>query len=147
MAERQRDVGVGQGAVRRGHEGLARDRGQHVQHARIEHVPGSNLLFDHQFAGLGVVDRHGIGPARKPDSLAAGAAFKVILAGAVLSWAGSIAVVAHQYAVPEVTATSVTAGMGSAFGIGAQEHVDSAIQVRIDIDTARLGTQPHIIRL
>jgi hypothetical protein len=61
VAQRQGEVGVGQGAVRGGHEAFARQRGEHVEHARIEHVPGANLLFDHQFTGLGEIDRAHLG--------------------------------------------------------------------------------------
>jgi hypothetical protein len=51
-AQRQLQVGEGQGAVRLGHEGLARHARQQVEHAGIEHLPGADLLLDHVEAGL-----------------------------------------------------------------------------------------------
>ena len=58
VAERQRGVGIGQRAQRLRHEGLARQGGDGLQHARIQHVPGTDLLFHHVFAGFGVIEGH-----------------------------------------------------------------------------------------
>jgi hypothetical protein len=58
MPDRDLDVDIGQRAVRGGDEILARQVGQDAQHARVEHVPGTHLLFDHGFAGFGVIEGH-----------------------------------------------------------------------------------------
>ncbi|MNV31125.1 hypothetical protein D3C71_1224240 [compost metagenome] len=42
-----------------GDKGFTRQAGQHVQHADIQHLPGTDLLFNHHFADVGVIDRHG----------------------------------------------------------------------------------------
>jgi len=55
MADRNRQVGVGERAVGLGHERLARHLRQDVEHAHVEHVPGTDLLLDHVLAGLGVI--------------------------------------------------------------------------------------------
>ena len=55
MADRNRQVGIGERAVGLGHERLARHLRQDVEHAHVEHVPGTDLLLDHVFAGLGVI--------------------------------------------------------------------------------------------
>ncbi len=46
-------------AVRGRHEGLARQGRQGFQDTVVQHLPGTDLLFHHVLAGLGVIDRHG----------------------------------------------------------------------------------------
>jgi hypothetical protein len=58
VAERQLKIGIGQARCTSAMKTLARQRGQGLQHAAVQYVPGANLLFDHGFAGLGVIDRH-----------------------------------------------------------------------------------------
>ncbi len=59
VADRQRHVGERERAVARRHEILAPHGSEHVEHARIEHFPGSHLVLDHVLpCDLGV-DRHG----------------------------------------------------------------------------------------
>jgi hypothetical protein len=59
LALGQRHLGVHerQRAVGGGHEVLALDGGEQLEHGRIQHLPGPDLLFDHVEAGL--FDVHG----------------------------------------------------------------------------------------
>ena len=58
VLERQRQVGEGQLAMARRHEVFATHGHQGFEHARVEHFPGSNLLFDHRESCLLEVNRH-----------------------------------------------------------------------------------------
>ena len=54
----QRHIGERHAAVARRHEILAPYRTQHIEHARIQHIPGANLLVHHERAGLFEIERH-----------------------------------------------------------------------------------------
>ena len=58
VANGELEIGDCQRAQRLRHEGLARQGGDGLQHARIQHVPGTDLLFHHVFAGFGVIEGH-----------------------------------------------------------------------------------------
>jgi len=45
-------VDKGQGAVGSGHEVFAAHGHQQLEHLRVQHFPGADLLFDHVEAGL-----------------------------------------------------------------------------------------------
>jgi len=47
VAERQFEIGESEVLACVGDEILAPDRGNRFEHARVEHVPGTHLLFDH----------------------------------------------------------------------------------------------------
>ena len=52
VADGHADVGVGEGAVVVGNEGVARRALHEVQHGLIQHLPGADLLLDHVESGL-----------------------------------------------------------------------------------------------
>jgi hypothetical protein len=52
LGQRHLDVSVGEVALRLGHEQLARHAPQTREDALIEHVPCTDLLLDHLFAGV-----------------------------------------------------------------------------------------------
>jgi hypothetical protein len=56
MTDRHRVVGIGQRPVFGWYERLARQFGQRFEDTDVEHVPRPDLLLDHGFAGLGVID-------------------------------------------------------------------------------------------
>lgn len=52
VAERQLEVGKGERTVLLGHEVLALHLEQQLEHARVQHLPGADLLLDHVEARL-----------------------------------------------------------------------------------------------
>src|SRR5690606_35379821 len=58
VAQRLFQVSVGERALAVGDEGLARHAAEHLDHPRVEDLPGADLLLDHQLASLGEIERH-----------------------------------------------------------------------------------------
>ena len=99
-------VGIGRARWLRVDEGVARNRDEHVEYARVEHVPRTNLLFDHGFAGFGVIEAGGHrGVAAAAARFGRGGKFGD---QGVDGDAGSVAVPAHRDRVPEVSGPEVT---------------------------------------